>query len=129
LTGENNKKENQLVSKIPQWCIILFVIGLFTLALGVLISNTAHINFPEDDWKDHRDEEDLSIMQYLIGATFIHFGLGLLLIGIFAGLINNETIHANARIVLLLIATAILFLWIYFALLSGILSKLTSIHP
>ena len=105
------------------------MVGLLTLALGIIISNTAQINFQEDDWKDRRDEEDMAGMQYLIGAIFINFGVGIIIISLLIGLIANETINTKARIMLLLITTMIFYLWIYFAILSGILSKLTWIHP
>lgn len=126
---ENIEKPKDSKSRIPTWCVILFLVGIIFLALGMVISNTAHINFPEDDFKDHRDEEDISAMQFLIGAVFINFGVGLVLISLFIGFVANDTIETKPRVLLLMVTSVILFTWIYFTMLSGLISKLTWIHP
>ncbi len=125
--------------KIPAWLTTVLVVGMMTLFLGVIVANTAYINFPtdpddyddnpEDFEKDENLEQDISSMQYLIGATFINAGVGMILIFMLLGVVANETINQRPRIVMLVASVSLLTIWIYFSLLSGLLSRVTWISP
>jgi len=119
---------------------VVLVLGVLTLMLGILITNTSYINFPvdRDDYeaeeyeeyeRDVEREEDISSLQYLFGATFIHAGVGMVLIFTFLGVIANDTIGPKPRIVMLVVSTSLLIMWIYYCLLAGLLSKFTWASP
>jgi uncharacterized oligopeptide transporter (OPT) family protein len=124
----------QVKMKINPILVIVCLVGIASLCLGVIVGNTSYVNFPEetDDYSDYKDaqfEQDISGMQYLIGAVFINIGIGLILIFLFAGLVANDTLKGYARLMFLIIAVSALIIWIYFALLSGMLSHLTYNDP
>ena len=135
---EGNTDFKDKTSAIPAWSMILIMLGMAALLLGVIVSNTSPINFAEergddqsyDDYQNESQlEEDLSAMQYLVGAIFINFGIGLILISLVTGIIANDTIDSKSRVMVMLITGTIFSLWIYFSLLSGLLSKMTWLHP
>ncbi len=130
--------------RIPAWLTVVLVLGILTLILGIVVGNTSYINFPEDeddykdkfenvDYKEYEEaknsEEDISSMQYLIGAVFIHAGAGLILMFMLLGVVANETIHQKPRIVMLIASTSLLIMWIYFSLLSGLMSRMAWLSP
>jgi hypothetical protein len=120
----------QVKMKINPILVIVCLVGIASLCLGVIVGNTSYVNFPEDiesssDYKDAQFEEDISGMQYLIGAVFMNIGIGLILIFLFAGLVANDTMKGYARLMFLIVAVSALIVWIYFALLSGFLSHMT----
>ena len=126
------------MGEAPGWAKIMLIIGLSCAMLGLIISTLAPVNFVEegDDYDDPvdyaqalQDEQDFARFQYLLGAIFIHIGVGLALFTVFIGYALNPDVSTNTRMIAMIIMISAFVIWFVFEAIANALAALAVVSP